>query len=198
MNKQASTKEQKAGEKITVKEKIETGKVKASVLMEYFRACGIVMIIIFIVIYSLSNVASVGSNLYLSHWSNNPVQYDKYTHFLFFTIIGLIQSFLIIFSDLVFFYIGYRALKTLHNSMLYSILRSTIEFFESTPSGRIINRFSKDIDATEKSIPESFRSLNRCLFHVIFSVLVIGSSTPFFLVTLIPMVLVYIFVQVIF
>lgn len=90
----------------------------------------------------------------------------------------------------------YGAAKALHNSMLFSILRSKMEFFESTPSGRIINRFSKDIDTIERAIPESFRSLNRCFFHVIFTVLVIAWSTPFFLFTLIPIILLYTFVQV--
>lgn len=90
----------------------------------------------------------------------------------------------------------FKAAKQLHNSMLFSILRSTMEFFESTPSGRIINRFSKDIDAAERAIPESFKSVCRCLFHVLFTVIVISSSTPYFLITLLPIIVVYILVQV--
>ena len=70
-----------------------------------------------------------------------------------------------------------------------------MEFFESTPSGRIINRFSKDVDAAERTIPESFKSLGRCVFHVLFTVLVIVYSTPWFAVTLVPMFIVYVFVQ---
>lgn len=106
------------------------------------------------------------------------------------------QGLLVVFSDLIFLYMTYGAAKALHNSMLFSILRSTMEFFESTPSGRIINRFSKDIDAAERAIPESFKSLSRCLFHVMFTVLVIASSTPLFLASLVPIIIVYIFVQV--
>ena len=80
--------------------------------------------------------------------------------------------------------------------MLESILKSTMEFFETTPSGRIINRFSKDVDAIEKSIPESFKALFRCLFHVLFTIFVISFSTPLFIVVLVPIVIIYIFVQV--
>nr|UOU03336.1 ATP-binding cassette subfamily C1-5 [Brachionus rubens] len=189
------SKNDKAGEKITVKEKIETGSVKFSVLMEYFKACGLPMLIFFIVTYSISNVASVGSNLFLSKWSNNSDNYDKYLYFILFSLIGIGQCIFTIFSDLLFLYMTYGAAKILHNSMLHSILRSTMEFFESTPSGRIINRFSKDIDAAERAIPESFKSLSRCMFHVLFTVLVIASSTPWFLVTLVPIVIVYILVQ---
>ena len=41
--------------------------------------------------------------------------------------------------------------------MLASTMRNTMQWFESTPVGRIINRFSKDIEAVENSIPASYR-----------------------------------------
>lgn len=98
---QSPNKEQK-GEKITVKEKIETGKVKLSVLMEYFKACGKTMLIFFILTYSLSNIASVGSNLYLSKWSDNAASFDKFTHFLIFTSIGVSQCKFLFISNVLF------------------------------------------------------------------------------------------------
>lgn len=71
-----------------------------------------------------------------------------------------------------------------------------MSFFEQTPVGRIINRFSKDIEAVEGTIPESYKSLLRCLFQVFATVVVISVSTPFFLLALIPITVVYIFFQV--
>ena len=37
----------------------------------------------------------------------------------------------------------------LHEKMLRAVLRSQISFFDSTPTGRIMNRFSKDLDESE-------------------------------------------------
>ena len=85
--------------------------------------------------------------------------------------------------------------RILHNKMLSSIMRSTMEFFESTPSGRVINRFSKDVDAAERSIPNTFKSLLRCLFTVFYTVILITVSTPMFLITLVPIAIIYIFIQ---
>lgn len=88
-----------------------------------------------------------------------------------------------------------RSSRYLHSTMLFSILRSTMQFFESTPTGRIINRFSKDIEAVENMIPASYRMLLRCLFQVLIVIIMISISTPWFLVPLVPIAIIYIFVQ---
>ena len=44
-----------------------------------------------------------------------------------------------------------RATRVLHDKLLYSVLRGNLRFFESTPIGRIVNRFTKDIEATESN-----------------------------------------------
>ena len=42
-----------------------------------------------------------------------------------------------------------KATTTIHDKFLFSVLRSKLRFFESTPTGRILNRFTKDCGATE-------------------------------------------------
>ena len=101
-----------------------------------------------------------------------------------------------LFADFIFIEMLIRSAKALHSSMLYSILRSKMSFFEQTPVGRIINRFSKDIEAVESIIPDSYKSLLRCLLQVISTVLVISISTPLFLICLLPIIIIYIFCQV--
>ena len=70
-----------------------------------------------------------------------------------------------------------------------------MEFFESTPSGRIINRFSKDVDATETQIPSSFKSLIGSLYIVFFTISIITYSTPWFLLVLVPILFFYVLIQ---
>ena len=47
----------------------------------------------------------------------------------------------------------YKLFKKLHKELLEHILMSTMAFFDTTPIGRIINRFSKDIDEIDLMIP---------------------------------------------
>ena len=39
-----------------------------------------------------------------------------------------------------------RGSAYLHDTMLMRVMNSPMSFFDSTPSGRIVNRFSKDMD----------------------------------------------------
>jgi ATP-binding cassette subfamily C (CFTR/MRP) protein 4 len=46
-----------------------------------------------------------------------------------------------------------RASIRLHNAMFSSILRGAMRFFDTNPSGRILNRFSKDIESIDELLP---------------------------------------------
>ena len=50
-----------------------------------------------------------------------------------------------------------NAATKLHGTMLNRILRSPMSFFDTTPLGRILNRFSKDIDIVDVTIPGILR-----------------------------------------
>ncbi len=70
-----------------------------------------------------------------------------------------------------------------------------MEFFDSTPSGRIINRFSKDVEYVERSIPESLRITQNLFFQITCTLVLISIVTPLFLVAIIPIGLIYLFVR---
>ena len=44
------------------------------------------------------------------------------------------------------------ASKKLHDSMTSAVLRAKIEFFDTNPSGRILNRFSADVGSNDVSV----------------------------------------------
>lgn len=59
-----------------------------------------------------------------------------------------------------------RAAKYLHKMLLKNILRSPMSFFDITPIGRIVNRFSKDIDIVDVMLPSNFRAWIGCFIAV--------------------------------
>ena len=88
------------------------------------------------------------------------------------------------------------ASKTLHNKLLKNILRSPMSFFDITPVGRVLNRFSHDIFIIDTVIPEK---INYFLYRFIAAIrilLVIVITTPFFAAVIIPLGAFYLLVQV--
>ena len=89
-----------------------------------------------------------------------------------------------------------RATGVLHEKMLRNILRGPMSFFDTTPIGRIVNRFSQDIESIDLKIPQSVESFLDCLFVVISTLVIIVYSTPIFASIIVPLMLVYLAIQV--
>lgn len=74
-------------------------------------------------------------------------------------------------------YVGtLRAAQVTHNYLLKRILRAPMEFYDQTPIGRIINRFSKDVEAVDSDLPATLRAFSACLFGVYFLRLLSGGG----------------------
>jgi hypothetical protein len=81
------------GEKIIVKEKVEVGTVKLSIMVDFFKSCGIAASILSFALYALMNVAQSGTSIWLSDWSNNSndPNDNKYVRLAVYTALGIVQ-----------------------------------------------------------------------------------------------------------
>lgn len=61
-----------------------------------------------------------------------------------------------LFRSFSFFYLCMKSSTKLHNKMLTKIVYASMFFFNTNPSGRILNRFSKDMGAIDEWLPLSF------------------------------------------
>jgi len=88
-------------------------------------------------------------------------------------------------------FLGLKASSSLFSALLDSTLTAPMSFFDTTPSGRIMNRFSKDIYTIDEALPSSFQMYVDCMFQVMSTLVVVTSVTPWFAVVLLPMLLFY-------
>jgi ABC-type multidrug transport system fused ATPase/permease subunit len=86
---------------------------------------------------------------------------------------------------------GVRAGKNFHDRMLQSVLGAKIRFFDSTPVGRVLNRFSKDLDTIERHLPWSFEQSIRSLFGMIGQLVLISTLLPLTVIVTIPVLALY-------
>ncbi|VDD89289.1 unnamed protein product [Enterobius vermicularis] len=164
-----------ASKKLIEKERLETGRVKLGVYMQYFHAATYIFSIMFILLFA----GYSASQLLRGIWLSNCVGRLK---------IFLIFSALSFFFSLIFLvFAGLRASKNLHTPFLHNVLRSPMAFFDTTPVGRILNRFGKDIDVIDQLLPTNFRYFVMCIFNVASTLIIVIVSTPVFVAVIIPL-----------
>ncbi|WVF67988.1 hypothetical protein IAT40_002750 [Kwoniella sp. CBS 6097] len=77
---------------------------------------------------------------------------------------------------------SYRAAVTLHDRLLDRVMRSTVRFFNVTPVGRIINRFSRDVETIDSSLNGALRTVIIYVASLIGAIGVVAFIVPWFLV----------------
>lgn len=87
------------------------------------------------------------------------------------------------------------ASKSMHRTMLTKIMRSPMAFFDTTPLGRIVNRFAKDIDILDNTLPSNIRSWLLTFANFVGTIVIIISVIPFFALIIVPTAGVFFFVQ---
>jgi len=94
-----------------------------------------------------AQVSSVSSNILLSAWSDDrsaDTDVARRNFYLtFYGVLGGLQSLFIFLAIMVMTFGTIKASRQLHNNLLKNILRAPMSFFDTTPTGRIVNRFSR-------------------------------------------------------
>ena len=75
-----------------------------------------------------------------------------------------------------------KAAKTLHTSILSSVLRSPMLFFDTTPIGRVVNRFSTDFDRVDHQITRLVEAFGGCVFFVLGTIVALCIIYPYFII----------------
>lgn len=197
--------EAKKGQKLIEKEAMETGRVKFSVYLQYLQAMGWGYSIMVFVVYFIQNVAFIGSNVWLSDWTNEAEKYanisEPYPNWKrdlrigVFGALGVAQGVFVFLGTLLLANASINASRILHSRLLNNILRVPMLFFDTTPIGRVVNRFAKDIFTVDEAIPQSFRSWILCLLGVLGTLFVVCLATPIFTAIIPPLAIFYFFVQ---
>ncbi|POI33501.1 hypothetical protein CIB84_002745, partial [Bambusicola thoracicus] len=186
-------------EKLIQAETTEVGTVKLTVFWQYMKAVSPVISLIICFLYCCQNAASIGANVWLSDWTNEPVingtQHNTSMRIGVYAALGLLQGFIVFVSSFTLAMGGINAARKLHTALLENKFHTPQSFYDTTPTGRIINRFSKDIFVIDEVIPPTILMFLGTFFASLSTMIVIVASTPLFAVVVIPLAVLYFFVQ---
>ncbi|CAG8970709.1 hypothetical protein HYALB_00001490 [Hymenoscyphus albidus] len=182
------------------KEFTEQGKVKWNVYAEYAKTSNLAAVAIYGIMLIGGQTASVGGSFWLKKWSeinasngHNP-EVGKYIGIYFAFGIGS-AALSVVQTLILWIFCSIEASRKLHERMAFAIFRSPMSFFETTPAGRILNRFSSDIYRVDEVLARTFNMLFVNSARALFTLAVISSSTPAFIALIIPLSGVYYWVQ---
>ncbi|XP_040163166.1 multidrug resistance-associated protein 1 isoform X8 [Anopheles arabiensis] len=185
--------------KLIETEKSETGSVKWEVYKHYLKSIGLTLSVATVILNMIFQGFSIGSNLWLSRWStddtagNDTSRRDMYLGV--YGAFGAGQAILSFFCELPPQFGTLRAARRMHATLLQAVLRLPLAFFDITPTGRILGRFSKDIDVMDNELPDTVLSISYCFYEVVATLVVISISTPIFAAVIVPIGILYYAVQ---
>ncbi|KPP69636.1 multidrug resistance-associated protein 5-like [Scleropages formosus] len=187
------------------------GSVPWEVYRVYIQASGGPLLALLILTLFVLNVGSTAfSNWWLSYWikqgsgnttvwlgNNSVVSSSMRDHpkmHYYAAIYSLSMGVMLLFKlvrGIAFVKWTLRASSRLHEELFRKILRSPMKFFDTTPTARILNRFSKDMDEVDTRLPFQAEMFIQNVILVFFCLGVIGCVFPWFLVAVGPLVLLF-------
>ncbi|XP_046714407.1 ATP-binding cassette sub-family C member 10, partial [Silurus meridionalis] len=91
----------------------------------------------------------------------------------------------------LFAYGAIHAATVIHRRLLDNVLKATVAFFDTTPLGRILNRFSSDIYSVDDSLPFVLNILLANVFSLLGMLVVMSYGLPWVLLPLVPLGVLY-------
>lgn len=196
----------KQGEKLITAEEREEGEVSSGAYLKYGKAGGIFYVIGIFVIQGLGRAAEIMSAFWLAHWANQAMNAardgsphgssDTTFYINIYAVFGMSGVFGLTMRSLFMAWHRLHASKRMHNDLTSSILRAPVSFFDVTPTGRILNRFSKDMDTVDLQLTQSLGQGVSTTFSVLGAFgAIVAATKGGFLAPLLPLSVLYYYIQ---
>ncbi len=177
--------------RITEDEDRAIGAVDKSVYLDYVRALGgfgknqrLIQVLLF-----LGALAVVAAPLTQKLWLSQSQHLQSLSALkiiIVYGILGLLTMVITFVSNSFWSRRGIEAGRLFHDRMLNAVLSTPIRFFDSTPVGRILQRFSRDMESVDIQLQWTFDHTIHAFFHITVSFLLIVFVLPFVIVFMVP------------
>ncbi|XP_044315367.1 ATP-binding cassette sub-family C member Sur isoform X2 [Drosophila rhopaloa] len=195
------------------------GKISDDIYLMYIRAAGLPIITVFFITALIWQCLRVYTDVWLQQWSdvhgqgmkdmkdmnqyqdegppqNGPEEGHEVTYyFRMYAAISCVCIIMALVSTPAGQYAGCNARRNLHDKLLQTILHKTLHFFQVTPLGRIVNRFSNDMAVIDKKIAATGQRLLQFTLLCLSAILINVTITPWILVLTLPICGAYYIIQ---
>eukprot|EP00095_Tigriopus_kingsejongensis_P011739 snap_masked-scaffold613_size124221-processed-gene-0.1 protein:Tk11739 transcript:snap_masked-scaffold613_size124221-processed-gene-0.1-mRNA-1 annotation:"abc transporter abcc1" len=165
-------------------EEAMVGRVRWSVYVDYMKIIGLFPSTIILALFVIAQSLQVSGTAWMSHWADlnaDSTNHEPYFYLGIFGAIGMCSTGIAFGRQYVLFHACAKASRSLHHTLLYHIMRTPMAFFERTPIGRILNRFSADLDAADGKVPQEITDFVWCLMEMMSILLIIACLLTWFI-----------------
>lgn len=196
-------------DQLVTREVAQEGSVTWRTYHQYCQAAGgYILLFLVVLLFTLLVGSTAFSNWWLSYWldqgsgnnsssnatsnsgniSENP---DLPFYQMVYGVIIIAMIVLSILKGYTFTKVTLRSSSKLHDTMFKRILGSPMSFFDTTPTGRLVNRFSKDQDEVDAVLPFNMENFLQFCLIVTFTLLTICIVFPFLLIAVVILGLIF-------
>ncbi|TMW62206.1 hypothetical protein Poli38472_009699 [Pythium oligandrum] len=178
------------------------GKVSGQTYRTYFDETGYngaLVVAVLVVIFGIAQALKIGGDWWQGYWakqmprkgvdsSYSDVWYAGWYMGLIVvcTIVTLVRGVVLMESCM-------RSAKNLHDELFRRVLSAPVnQYFDITPVGRILNRFSNDLDQVDSTLPQQYQSLFQSSTLVVGCLVVCAMASLWIALSYVPMIAIFI------
>ncbi|KAI0421048.1 ABC transporter [Xylaria grammica] len=166
-------------------EALRTGQTARLQFFSYMRLFGSPFHALLAILMSiLSNASFVGTTLWLAVWVDAYEKDDAYDVGFYLGIYAVWTFGDTFFSGLTYICYergGWFAARTLHTNFIRAIMNVPLSWFKTTPVGRIVNRFSRDMASLDTQLVAMLRMTLENAIRLVFQSFAVSTVLPIFM-----------------
>eukprot|EP00392_Amoebophrya_sp_AT5.2_P011098 g11173.t1 len=149
------------------------------------------MAFLLLLVYILAECGYVAIDLWLAQWSNESFADEPTSFYVGIYILTAVLYFTFqLVRSLWTAYFGFFSGRKLHRQLIYSLLFTDYQFFEKTPSGRILTRVTKDINDVDMTLPDQLQFLLMCGLRCVSILVVISVCGKLYFLAFLALILI--------
>uniref|UniRef100_A0A8C2ZRL1 ATP binding cassette subfamily C member 12 n=1 Tax=Cyclopterus lumpus TaxID=8103 RepID=A0A8C2ZRL1_CYCLU len=177
------------GDQLVSQESSTEGAISWRVYHQYIKAAGGYIVSFLTVLNIVLMIGSTAfSNWWLSFWLGNISQNPNLNFYqMVYSMTVVVMLIFAVIKCFSYTWVTLNASTKLHNTMFKKIFSSPMSFFDTTPTGRILNRFSKDQEEVDSVLPLNMDPFLQFALIVLFTIITISAVFPLMLAAVVLM-----------
>ena len=185
---------------IIKEEERQDGRVGLKNYIHYIKMVNVYIFLFIVSLFALGEGIMVLCNLVLTDWTNKASEeilsleeHSKYI--LSYGGLNVLMCIVSVIYNVWIYFALTKPSRKMHDSIMNRTMHAPLTFFESNPSGRVLNRFTSDLEIIDRKIPFEVSDLVYCLVNLTFVCITVSTIIPYILIAVVPILGCFVLLQ---